>query len=217
MIQKIKEYIDNNEEYKKYKIERILKYDNQFYVFICNLENIVDGKILTQGTPVLVFDENENFIKEMDIIDMEIQDAMSDGEVIFEEEIKIGEDADMKEENIKKLLKRYGAEEKEIENFINDLKEMKDDVEQMDEFEKDEKKGSKEYEDFANENNIDENDEELEEMAEDEEEHQDFLFNAKNIALLKATEEGKDLIMNAPKMAKEELEEAIREYLSKHK
>ena len=32
---------------------------------------------------------------------------------------------------------------------------------------------------------------------------------------LKATEEGKDLILNAPKMAKEELKKAIMDYLSK--
>lgn len=29
-----------------------------------------------------------------------------------------------KEENIRKLLKLYGADDKEIENFINDLKNM---------------------------------------------------------------------------------------------
>ena len=85
------------------------------------------------------------------------------------------------EEKIRKLLKRYGASEEEIENFMNDLADYKEDVE---------------------------------EEIEDEEEDFNYL-DADTIAKLKATEEGKDLILNAPNMAKEELVEAIKKYLEK--
>ena len=127
------------------------------------------------------------------------------------------EDNDMQEEKIRKLLKEYGAEDVEIENFMKDLAEVKEDVEDIDDAHKDEVEGAKDYQEMKEENKLDENDETFEDIKEDEEEHQDYLFNAKNMALLKATEEGKDLILKAPKMAKDELEYEIKKYLEKNK
>jgi len=89
------------------------------------------------------------------------------------------EENDMEEAKIRRLLKEYGAEDKEIENFMEDLKNTK---------------------------------EEIEEKEEDEEE---FVLSPKNLEVLKATEEGKDLIMKAPEMTKEELKKAVYEFLKK--
>lgn len=89
------------------------------------------------------------------------------------------EENDMEEAKIRRLLKEYGAEDKEIENFMEDLKDTK---------------------------------EEIEEKEEDEE---DFVLSPKNLEVLKATEEGKDLIMKAPEMTKEELKKAVYEFLKK--
>ena len=87
------------------------------------------------------------------------------------------EDDNMEAEQIRNLLKLYGAEDKEIENFMKDLYETKD------------------------------------EMKDDEE---DFNYlDGDTMAKLKATKEGQDLIINAPKMAKDELKKAIKDYLSK--
>ena len=87
------------------------------------------------------------------------------------------EDTKMEAEQIRNLLKLYGAEDKEIENFMKDLYETKD------------------------------------EMKDDEE---DFNYlDGDTMAKLKATKEGQDLIINAPKMAKDELKKAIKDYLSK--
>lgn len=91
---------------------------------------------------------------------------------------KESEDSPMEENKIRKLLKQYGAEDNEIENFMRDLAEVKDDVE-------------------------------------DEEEDDFNYLDEETMTKLKATEEGKDLIMNAPKMAKDELKKAIMDYLSK--
>lgn len=86
-----------------------------------------------------------------------------------------GEDTEMDAKKIRTLLKRYGAEDTEIENFMEDLENLKDEIEEDDDF--------------------------------------NYLDND-TMEKLKATEEGKDLIMNAPKMAKEELKAAIKKYLS---
>jgi hypothetical protein len=48
----------------------------------------------------------------------------------------------------------------------------------------------------------------------EEESNEEFLLNADNRAKLKLTKEGQDLIINAPKMAKEELAEAIKKLLT---
>lgn len=87
------------------------------------------------------------------------------------------EDTKMEAEQIRNLLKLYGAEDKEIENFMNDLYETKDEIK-------------------------------------DDEEDFNYL-DGDTMAKLKATKEGQDLIINAPKMAKDELKKAIMEYLSK--
>ena len=120
----------------------------------------------------------------------------------------------MEETKIRKLLKKYGAEDNEIENFMQDLADFKEDIEEIEHAQEDEDKGVNEYQEMADTNKTDENDKVFEKMAEDEEEHDDYLFNAKNLAILKATDEGKDLIINAPKMAKEELAEAIKKLLN---
>lgn len=83
---------------------------------------------------------------------------------------------ELEEQKIRELLKRYGAEDEEIENFMQDLGEKKEDLE------------------------------------EDEEE---YLLNEDTISKLKETQKGQDLIINAPKMAKEDLKKAIKEYLTK--
>lgn len=86
------------------------------------------------------------------------------------------EDAEMEEKKIRTLLKRYGADDREIDNFMEDLVNYKQE--------------SEEDEDFN-------------------------YLDGDTMSKLKATEEGKDLIMNAPKMAKDELKKAIQDYLSK--
>lgn len=101
-------------------------------------------------------------------------EIMKNGETINGED---SEDADMEAEQIRNLLKLYGAEDKEIENFMKDLYETKDEMK-------------------------------------DEEEDFNYL-DGDTMAKLKATKEGQDLIINAPKMAKDELKKAIMEYLSK--
>lgn len=85
-------------------------------------------------------------------------------------------------EKIKKLLKTYGADDGEIQNFITDLADMKDDIE---------------------------SDEEVKE-----EKPKEFSMTD-HYEVLKMTEEGKDLIMKAPTMKKEELEKAVKAYLGK--
>lgn len=113
------------------------------------------------------------------------------------------------EEKIKNLLKRYGASDVEIGHFMKDLADYKDDIEKIEEAIEDEQKGSKEYEEEKENNKIDENDGIYEEMSEDENKHEEYLLNARNLALLRATEEGRRIIRNAPEMPKEELKKAI--------
>ena len=126
------------------------------------------------------------------------------------------EGAKMEEKDIKKikeLLKEYGAKEEEIENFMQDLADVKEDVEDLEEKHDEEIEDNEKYQEFKEENNNDELDEGIEKIQEDEDEHKDYLFNAKNMEILKATDEGKRLIINAPKMAKDELERAIKKLL----
>ena len=118
------------------------------------------------------FDEDADYIKQ----NQEKIEKLSGGLVKFENTDNEGND--MEENKIRSLLKRYGAEDSEIENFMRDLAEVKDDAE------------------------------------EDEEDDFNYL-DEETMTKLKATEEGKDLIMNAPKMAKDELKKAIMDYLSK--
>lgn len=92
---------------------------------------------------------------------------------------------EMEEKKIRDLLKRYGAEDNEIENFMADLKDTKEEIE-----------------------------EEIEEKIEEDD---DYVLSPKNLEVLKATEEGKDLIMRAPEMTKEELKKAIYDFLNNKK
>ena len=119
----------------------------------------------------------------------------------------------MDENKIRQLLKKYGADDNEIENFMQDLADTKEDIEDLEEKHDEEIEDKGKYQEFKEENNNDELDEGIEEIQEDEEEHKDYLFNAKNMEILKATDEGKRLIINAPKMAKDELERAIKKLL----
>lgn len=80
----------------------------------------------------------------------------------------------MKLNKIKKLLKDYGASDKEIANFINDLQEDKEEIE----------------------------------------EDEDFNYlDSETMNKLRADDKGKDIIMNAPSMKKEELKKLVKEYL----
>jgi len=97
----------------------------------------------------------------------------------------------MEEQKIRKLLKQYGAEDNEIENFMQDLLDTKEDLEHDLDIDKEENQADTEVED-----------------------DEEFLLNNDNREKLKLTKEGVDLIINAPKMAKEELAEAIKKVLS---
>jgi len=108
------------------------------------------------------------------------------------------------EKEIRDFLKKYQVEDEEIEKFMAMLVETKEDIQENEE------KGDEQ------EAEIEEKEEIVEEQPQ-EEEKADYSFNAKNIEMLKATEKGKDLIINAPTMAKEELEEAIKNYLEENK
>ena len=100
-------------------------------------------------------------------------------------------------EKIKALLGEYAFDEAKVDEFIAKLEDLKDDVEEVNEHIEEEAKGVEEYE----------------EMSEDEEEHLEYLLNARNLEILKASKEGRDLILNAPNMQKEELENAIKNFL----
>lgn len=103
--------------------------------------------------------------------DDEISQAILEGKPIEELFLKDNEgEQDMEEQKIRKLLKQYGAEDVEIENFMTDLKDMKDEAE---------------------EENL-------------------LIANADK---LKATQEGREIIKNAPTMAKDELAKKIKEFL----
>lgn len=211
MFEKIFNFI--KERFNDYKTTRIIEYENKYYVFV--VKNKKSNKVIPQGSPVFVFDNSQKIIDILDITSNEVADIWQKGKTIYLQEEQ-GE-TDMEKEKIRKLLEKYGAPQDAIEDFMNDLYETKDDIEEMGDMQKDEKQGQDEYNDFAEKNNLDENDNKLKEIAKDEEQHEDFLLNAQNVALLKATQEGKELLINAPTMAKDELEKAIKEYLLKNK
>lgn len=92
------------------------------------------------------------------------------------------------ETKIRTLLAQYGAEESEIENFINDLNETKENIDEI----------------------VEENrEEEIDETSDD------YLLNKDTIDKLKETPDGINLLIKAPEMAKEELKKAITDYLQK--
>lgn len=146
------------------------------------------GKLPPEDAVISYYDElyQELFKKAIkenkEITPEDLEKAIGNKPYDYENDDEQGEE-DMEQGNnkeelkIRKLLKMYGAEDGEIENFMQDLKDFKDDVE------------------------------------EDEEDDFNYLDND-TMEKLKATEKGKDLIMNAPKMAKDELQKAIKEYLT---
>ena len=164
-LQEIKNILKTN--FSDYTISEIKIYDNKYYVFLDKSQEF--------DIPVLWFSKDGNEKGVLDRTNKLAFEIMKNGETINGEE---SEDSQMEENKIRKLLKQYGAEDSEIENFMRDLAEVKDD-------------------------------------AEDDEEDDFNYLDEETMTKLKATEEGKDLIMNAPKMAKDELKKAIMDYLSK--
>lgn len=163
-LQEIKNILKNN--FSDYNISEIKIYDDKYYVFLDKSQEF--------DIPVLWFSKDGDKKGVLDRTDKLAFEIMKNGETINGED---SEDTEMEAEQIRNLLKLYGAEDKEIENFMNDLYETKDEMK-------------------------------------DEEEDFNYL-DGDTIAKLKATKEGQDLIINAPKMAKDELKKAIMEYLSK--
>lgn len=161
-LEEIKSIISN--QFDGYTIKEIRDYDNKYYVFL--------DKKGEYDIPVLWFDKGSNEKGTIDMIDELSYTVQQKGQPVFEE----NEGNDMEEAKIRSLLKRYGAVDEEIENFMQDLADYKEDAEEDDDFN---------------------------------------YLDGDTMTKLKATEEGKDLILNAPKMAKEELKKAIMEYLSK--
>lgn len=94
------------------------------------------------------------------------------------------------EDKIRNLLAKYGVDEEKINDFMDELQDTKEDEEHDLDIDKEEEQN---------------------EFIEDDEE---YLLNADNRDKLKLTKEGMDLIINAPKMAKEELAEAIKKLLN---
>lgn len=113
-------------------------------------------------------------LREKPLTEQEINEAYENKVDLVENTDNEGND--MEENKIRSLLKRYGAVDEEIENFMQDLADYKEEAEEDDDFN---------------------------------------YLDGDTMTKLKATEEGKDLILNAPKMAKDELKKAIMDYLSK--
>ena len=130
-------------------------YEDDIYQYLLSMA-------LLRGTPLTEEEIEKEYHNKIDLV---------------REDAEESEDNEMDEKKIRTLLKRYGAEDVEIDNFMEDLANYKED-------------------------------------ATDEEDDFNYLDD-ETMTKLKATEEGKDLIMNAPKMAKDELKKAIMEYLSK--
>ena len=158
------DFLNKNYDGANFEVERITETDKNVFGYL----NIKDN----MDIPILVLDKETMQIKD------EILPPFTDSEgekTIWEKEQE-NEGNDMEEQKIRSLLKRYGAVDEEIENFMQDLADYKEDAEEDDDFN---------------------------------------YLDGDTMTKLKATEEGKDLIMNAPKMAKDELKKAIMEYLSK--
>lgn len=148
----LREYFDKFDEIPY--LPMMASYNDEIYQYLLS-------KALVRGKPLTEEEINDAYENKIDIV-------RENGE---------SEDNEMDEQKIRALLKKYGAEDKEIDNFMEDLANYKED-------------------------------------ATDEEDDFNYLDD-ETMTKLKATEEGKDLIMNAPKMAKDELKKAIMEYLSK--
>lgn len=150
----LKEYFDKFDELPY--LPMMASYNDDIYQYLLSMA-LLRGKPLTEEEINKAYDNKVDLVKE---------------ETSKDE----NEDAEMEEKKIRTLLKRYGADDREIDNFMEDLVNYKQE--------------SEEDEDFN-------------------------YLDGDTMSKLKATEEGKDLIMNAPKMAKDELKKAIQDYLSK--
>ena len=166
------EYLNKYFKDVDFEIEEITETPQNVF---CYLEADSDMDV-----PTLVIDKANNEVKS------EVVPPFTDNtgeksiwkKEVEEEKPNENEDNDMEANKIRNLLKRYGADDKEIENFMTDLYEAKDENEDAEE--------------------------------------DDFNYlDSDTMSKLKLTEEGKDLIMNAPKMAKDELKKTIKEYLAK--
>lgn len=151
----LKNYVDKFGDFPF--LPTMATYDDDIYQYLLSMA-------ILRGTPLTDEEINVAYENKVDMVKEENQKTKS-------------EDADMEAEKIRNLLKRYGARDEEIENFMTDLYEAKDETK-------------------------------------DEEEDFNYL-DGDTMTKLKATKEGQDLIINAPKMAKDELKKAIKEYLSK--
>ena len=151
----LKDYFDKFNDFPY--LPMMASYDDDIYQCLLTMA-------LLRGTPLTEEEINNAYENKVDIVK--------------EEETTENEDNDMEENKIRNLLKRYGASDIEIENFMTDLYETKDEIK-------------------------------------DDMEDDDFNYlDGDTMAKLKATKEGQDLIIKAPKMAKDELKKAIMEYLS---
>lgn len=150
----LKEYFDKFDELPY--LPMMASYNDDIYQYLLSMA-------LLRGTPLTEEEINKAYDNKVDLVKEETPKDEN-------------EDAEMEEKKIRTLLKRYGADDREIDNFMEDLVNYKQE--------------SEEDEDFN-------------------------YLDGDTMSKLKATEEGKDLIMNAPKMAKDELKKAIQDYLSK--
>lgn len=155
----LRAYFDKFDEFPY--LPMMASYDDDIYQYLLTMA-------ILRGTPLTQEEIEKEYNNKVDLV---------------EEQENEGKGMDKNEQaKIRKLLQEYGADGKEIENFMRDLADYKEAVEE-------------------------------DEIKEDED---DFNYlDDDTMTKLKATEQGKDLIMNAPKMAKDELKKAIMEYLSK--
>ena len=165
----LKEYLDKFGELPPN--DEVISYYDDLYIKLIEDALKSGNKITPETLENAISNEPYDYVSESE----EMED--------FEEQENEDKGMDKNEQaKIRKLLQEYGADGKEIENFMRDLADYKEAVEE-------------------------------DEIKEDED---DFNYlDDDTMTKLKATEEGKDLIMNAPKMAKDELKKAIMEYLSK--
>lgn len=155
----LRAYFDKFDEFPY--LPMMASYDDDTYQYLLTMA-------ILRGTPLTQEEIEKEYNNKVDLV---------------EEQENEGKGMDKNEQaKIRKLLQEYGADGKEIENFMRDLADYKEAVEE-------------------------------DEIKEDED---DFNYlDDDTMTKLKATEQGKDLIMNAPKMAKDELKKAIMKYLSK--
>lgn len=149
----LRAYFDKFDEFPY--LPMMASYDDDIYQYLLTMA-------ILRGTPLTQEEIEKEYNNKVDLV---------------EEQENEGKGMDKNEQaKIRKLLQEYGADGKEIENFMQDLADYKEDAEEDDDFN---------------------------------------YLDGDTMTKLKATEEGKDLILNAPKMAKEELKKAIMDYLSK--